>query len=127
MFKASLLAGALVAASVLTGCGTTLPPVPQSYRQSVVVAGIGYGTASRVALAYAQQPRCSATSKPPPLCADLETVVQLGRASRGVEAALKVAEAVPPTAPQATRDAALAAVMAALADFEAHTKTATGK
>ena len=125
MIKASLLAGALVVASVLTGCGTTLPPVPQSYRQSVVVAGITYGATSRAALVYAQQPRCSATRSQS--CADLATVVQLGRASRGVEAALKVAEAVPPTAPEGTRTAALAAVMAALADFEAHTKTAAGK
>lgn len=121
--KAAILAAALM----LSGCGTVLPPVPQSYRESVVVAGLSYGTASRVALAYAQQPRCSATSKPPPLCADLETVVQLGRASKAVEAALKVAEAVPSTAQPATRDAALAAVMAALADFEAFTKSATGK
>jgi len=123
MVKASLLAGALL----LAGCGTTLPPVPQSYRQSVVVAGITYGTAARAALAYAQQPRCSATSKPPPQCADLETVVTLGRASKGAEAALRMAEAVPPTAPQAARDAALSAVMDALTVFEAHTKTATGK
>lgn len=111
----------------LGACGTALPPVPQSYRQSIVVAGIGYGAASRVALAYAQQPRCSVASKPPPLCADLETVVTLGRASKGAEAALKVAEAVPADAPQATRDAAMAAVLAALADFEAYTKTASGK
>ena len=121
------IAGA-VAAFALSGCGTTLPPKPQSYRQALVEAGVTYSSVARAATVYAQQPRCGTpAAKPPPLCADRDAVVVLGRASEAAQAALRVAEALDGTATPTAQDAALAAVTAALSDFDASTKAAKGK
>jgi hypothetical protein len=116
----------------LAGCSSSasspLPPPPKTYRQAVVEAGITYSTLARAATAYAQQKRCGPEAPPPPLCADAETVVVLGRYSRAASSALTVAQQLDGVAVSADAQArALAAVEAALTDLSATTSTAKGK
>lgn len=118
----------LATALLVAGCGTALPPAPKTFRQALVESAVTYSSTAALAISYAQQPHCGASKAPPaPLCSDPAAVVVIGQASAVAQAALHAAQALDGVNDPAAQDKALAAITAALSDFESLTNAAKGK
>ncbi len=97
MIKASLLAGALVVASVLTGCAG-MPPVvaPKTPAQAMVSARALEGSTLRLFNEYAaQRPFCNdANAKPPPFCAERSVVIEGDNLATDIHEGLATADKI---------------------------------